>query len=207
LPFRGNNPLGVNELSVGELRYLNSSEIKFVRRPQFQFSIRSVLLAFVGLSVFFAWFANQLSEAAQQRDAVSTLHALGQSHGNHMFVLYDWAWEWKRTPSNERAGGVSRPVGFHRDLLGHDLFDAVVSVSMSGAQIDDKSLDVLQRLPHLQHLSISLTNISPIALARFARESKLESISVTYCYWPEDVCDELRRAAPETQWSFSASCQ
>jgi hypothetical protein len=91
------------------------------QRCRFQYSLRTLLLVFLGAAVALGWLGVKLRNARMQSKAAADLGRLG----GH--VVYGYSF---RGPGFPGGGEPSGPV-WVRNLLGDDLFHSVVYVDMT----------------------------------------------------------------------------
>ena len=107
-------------------------------RWRFQFSIRSLLVLTVAVAIPCSWLGVEMKEAKRQREAVAAIERLGGSV------------EW------------SRPFGpaWLRSSFGDGFYRHVISVTVSGSQVTDASLECISDLPQLRSLYICSQSFS-----------------------------------------------
>lgn len=161
-------------------------------RRRFQFSLRSLLLFFVTVSIVCSWLAVEIEQAREQARAVADLQKAGAT------VAYDWPFNdsdgfqkvrWPApgwllnlfgvdffvTPSN-----LFLPPNLNRDtdpaklkaesdrvefVLEHaGQFDRLIQFVIQLSHFSDKGLKYLDGLPYLQSLDLSFTNVGDTGL-------------------------------------------
>lgn len=133
------------------------------RRRWLQYSLRTLLVLVLLLSLPLAWFALKIRKAERQRQAVDAIATLGG------WVRYDYQFN---------SSGVyiqgARPPGpeWLRKLVGHDLFTHVTMVSLQPRyrfslavnRIGDDALEHLRQFTELQRLSLLSTKVTDAGL-------------------------------------------
>lgn len=128
-------------------------------RRRFQFGLRTLLLAIVGLSLLFSWLAVKIQCARRQREAVE---AIRQLRGE---VLYDWL-----------ASSSARPSPLC-ELFEDDLLHNVVAVSLSDVGCDS-ALVHLKGIADLRLLSLEHSAIGDEGLKCLRDFRSLESLGL-----------------------------
>ena len=143
----------------------------------FRFSLRTLLVAVLVLSVPLSWLAVKLEKARQQRNAWVALESLGA------YMLYDWGDDWGRLPSTisnpfspEATKALQPDSSWLRDVFGNDFFDRVESVSLLNCKVTDADLEHVKGLPHLRHLSLDSPEITDAGLEHIAGLTSLEDL-------------------------------
>jgi hypothetical protein len=108
-----------------------------------QFSLRTLLVFMLLVTIGCGWFARKLYKARQQRQAVATIIGMGGG------VRYDF----EQDPVK-----VKRKAGWLVNLLGQDFFQDVVSASV-GANVTQEVLTRLDWLHHLNQLGFRDSSI------------------------------------------------
>jgi hypothetical protein len=150
------------------------------KRHWSRFSLRTLLVFLLVLSLPLGWFALKLHKARRQREAVGAIVEMGG------FVYYDYQLE-KGSMLPDPAAEPGSPAWLRR-LLGDDFFCHAESVCCGTDRVlyADASYDVepdfeslvvqLQRLPHLEHLRVHgewMTADGPEHLATLANLQSL----------------------------------
>jgi internalin A len=158
-------------------------------RRRFRFSLRTLLLAMFVLAVAFAWPGRILMRIRHQRQIVAQIAATGG------YVNYDYQVAGKHLADKPPPGPFQL-----RYFLGDDAFAYVevvslldspttgevlkrlpelprlTHVSLAGPQVDDSSVQMLQKLPGLRELSLKETNITSVGLANLRAMPELRAL-------------------------------
>ncbi len=126
-------------------------------RRWYQFSLRTLLVAFMVLGVPLSWFAARMERTRKQRKAVEAIQRLGGS------VEYD-----RHMPS----------LTWLRCWLGNDFFDEVETVDVLNIQITDAGLEHLDGLTNLKRLSLDGTRITDGGLEHFRGLTNLQELNL-----------------------------
>ncbi len=177
-----------------------------VFRWRFQFSIRSLLALALVVAIPCSWFAVERQRAAQQRDAVAAIRALG-GHGRYRVrVLYDY--EAKALSSRSwRTGGLQPPgPAWARRLLGIDFFADAVEVgypepyvyygtnwhALGRAPIADADMARIGGLARLERLDLADSGVSDAGLNRVRGLAHLTWLSLYDCRVTDAGLDDLK---------------
>jgi len=123
------------------------------RRGWLQFSLRTLLVAVLGVSVPLSWFAVGMDRARRQRGAIQAIESLGG--------CACYAWEVEFDPCEPRASWL-------RIVLGNDFFDRVTYVNFGNTEITDAELTCLHGLSRLRTLDLRNTEITDSGLKQIA---------------------------------------
>ena len=118
------------------------------------------LLGFI--AIVFAVVAHWAEKGREQRDIVAAIRAL-----NGTVVYY---FEWTDFISAEGKPEPSSPAWL-RLMFGVDFFHSVMSVSLSGSNVTDESLPHLERLMHLESITLRNTAITSRAAEKLRNAS------------------------------------
>ena len=161
--------VGISQLDerIGLLAAGSSMTIEHPkRRRHFQFTLRTLLVAILVLSLPLSWFAVRMEKAKKQREAVAAIERL---HGT---VAYDWS----IVPPGTVA---SKPAStWLRTLLGNDFFDKVVEVEFWDPWVTDADLKHLEVLTDLQLLCIFSEHVTDAGLPHLENLTNLKTLSV-----------------------------
>lgn len=113
------------------------------RRRWYQYSLRTLFLLTLIVSLFMSWHAVKLKQAMIQKKAVEAILAADGT------VEYDFQFDEQGIVIK---GAQGHGPGWLRDLLGPDYFDTVVHVDVASA----KGMEAVNRLPRLRSLTITL---------------------------------------------------
>ena len=128
------------------------------RRFRLQFSLRSLLIILLLVSIGMSWIGVKMHHARGQRRAVEAISELGG------WVQYHW----------QIAGKTEPPgPGWLRELFGVDLFANVAQVSLKETAATDADLEHLDDLPHLAILDLADTQITDAGLEHLGRLNAL----------------------------------
>ena len=128
-------------------------------RGRFQFSIRSLLLLTVIVSVWGSWFAVEMRGARRQREAAESIEKLGG------LVNYDW----------EVRGPIPPGPAWLRKLLGEE-FANVVQVVLERTQVTDAGLEHLKGLTRLHDLSLGGAHVTDAGLENLKGLNQLQKL-------------------------------
>ena len=176
-----------------------------VFRWRFQFSIRSLLALALVVAIPCSWFAVERQRAAEQRDAVAAIRALG-GHGRYRVrVLYDY--EAKALSSRSwRTGGLQPPgPAWARRVLGIDFFADAVEVGYPepyvyygtnwhapGRPIADADMARIGGLARLERLDLADSGVSDAGLNRVRGLAHLTWLSLYDCRVTDAGLDDLK---------------
>ncbi len=139
----------------------------------FRFSVRTLLLVMLAVSLSTAWWANR---AKRQKNAVASILKMGGS------VAYDYECDAAGNyPLNVEPPGPS----WLRDFLGIDYFSRVIGVSVVGDSLADDELKSLESLPDLKKLLVGGPRVTDAALVHLKHMRRLEELQV----WGPGVTD------------------
>ena len=135
------------------------------KRRWFQFSLRTLLLFVLAVSIGYSWFAVKLRQARAQRKAVAAIEELGG------WVDYD---------RDLDETGKYIP-GWLRRLLGDDFFAPVndVSLSMCEGVTDSQLARLIGSLPKLERLYLDGTSITDSDLVHLKHLTGLRLLLLT----------------------------
>ncbi len=132
------------------------------RRRWLRFSLRSLLLLVVVISIPLGWKVNR---ARNQRVVVEELQKL------NAVIEYDY----EKVPGNPFIRQPPPAPKWLTDLLGIEYFGDVVKVEVEGPQVNDETIALVARLPELHSAGFaSRGGITDSGLVHFARMHKLE---------------------------------
>ena len=113
------------------------------KRRWFQYSLRTLLLFMLLVSIGMSWVAVKMQQARRQKEAVEAIEKVGGG------VIYDY----QVTSATYIPATRPRGPAWIRSLLGEDLFRQAFYVFLDGDQ--EAGLEQLKRLPYLQGLSLT----------------------------------------------------
>lgn len=129
-----------------------------------QFSLRTLLIAVVLLSLPLSWFGTRLAKARKQREAVAAIKRLGGS------VVYD---------CEEASSPAAKPPStWLRTLLGDDFFDHIVRVEFWDPCVTNADLKHLDVLTELEILVLFSTHVTDNGLVHLEHLTKLQALSL-----------------------------
>ena len=142
------------------------------RRPRWlRFSLRTLLVV---ITVLCVWLGFKVNAARRQKEAVDAILKAGGT------VFYDF-----QRPANVVGVPVAtEPPGARwlRRLLGDEYFEDVIGVGFSG--VKKPTIDVLQqlsRLPKLETVNLSDTQVDDEGLRQFVRIGSLKTLQLEFC--------------------------
>lgn len=130
------------------------------KRRWLQFSLRTMLVLVLVVSVPLGWFAREVQRVRVQRKAATAIQELGGS------VRY----------SPVSSAGVRAAVVSLGKLFGADMSRVVTGVVLNGTQISDAGLAHLQGLPQLRTLFLDNTQVSDAGLAHLRGLPQLKGL-------------------------------
>jgi len=147
--------------------------VALVFRLRFQFSIRSMLVLTVVVTLPFSWLAVEMKRAKEQKAALAVLVETGGGYE------YDWRFD----ASGDYASKPEPPVpeGLWRPL-GIDFFAEVVRASVVSTptrQVTNPDLSPLERLRHLRSLWLDRSQLTDAELEHLKSLSQLKSLSLS----------------------------
>jgi hypothetical protein len=147
------------------------------RRLRFQYSLRTLMLITVLVSVLCSALAVKMRRVRQQREAVRAVLELGGS------VMWDYqiiggVGRHEDPSSMFRAKAEPRGPEWVRCLLGNDFFATISGVWLTdNDRLRDADLACLDRFPDLRYLSLGGSKgVTDVGLAHAAKASELEQL-------------------------------
>jgi hypothetical protein len=135
------------------------------RRRWLQFTLRTMLVLILIVSVPLGWFAHKLRQAEQQREAVREIEEIGGTA--------------VQCPNfDPRDSWASRVPSRLRRTLGDEFFVTVNYVSLSGARITDTDLMRLRAFPRLRALYARRCRVTDAGLVHLRELVHLEELSL-----------------------------
>ena len=135
-----------------------------------RFSLRTLLILVVALSMFFGWLGSVMVRVRHQRAAVSQIEALGGQ------VRYDYEFVARSD------GKTPQPPGpkIVRMALGDDAFASVVCVQFNYEdRLNDGDLAVLGELPDLERAFLDGEGITDRGVQRLTQNTKLRGLCLS----------------------------
>jgi hypothetical protein len=130
----------------------------------FRFSIRTLLVAIAGLSI---WLGIQTHRAREQRAALERIRRLGGA------VRFDY----QHDESGDFHDDANPPgPAWLRRTIGGEYFDEVVYVYLSFSKVTDDDLRLFRSLPEVETLWLSNTGVSDVGMAHLAGLQKLKHL-------------------------------
>ena len=134
------------------------------RRRWFRYSLRTLLLMIVAISVALGWFTARMKAAKRQQAAVATIVSLSG------VVVFD------DQPDDLTAAPTPSPVpGWLRNLLGDDFFRTAVHV----IAFNDATMEAVQELPEIRRLDFVGGPATDAGLVHARRLSRLETLNLS----------------------------
>jgi Leucine Rich repeat len=139
------------------------------RRRWYQYSLRTLLIGIVVLSLPCCWLGMKVREARQQAAAVAAIQKLGGD------VLYDY--EFDAQGDFVRNAALPGPKWLH-SLLGDDFFDNVFLVELQGAHraVTDADLEHLKAFTKLSVLDLGYSQVTNAGVERLKGLTQLKTL-------------------------------
>ncbi len=132
-----------------------------------QFSVRTLLLAMLALSLGTIWWAHS---AKTQKNAVASILKMGGSVG--------YAHEYDAAGNFDTKAQPPGPTWL-RDLLGIDYFSRVRHVTLVGDSFADAELQCLESLPDLRTLLVGGPRVTDAGLVHLKHSHRLEELQLS----------------------------
>ncbi len=161
------------------------------KRRWYQYSLRTLLLAFVLFALAMGWVETRLQRAQQQRAAVERINGLGG------FSEYDYDYNYNQShPLENGPLGLQDPPGSPRlrKLLGDDLFNGLAGYWIAEVDfpryaweyrrrvvqtdVHDEDLFLLGNLPMLRCVNLTFQPISDAGLERLSGLKNIENLQL-----------------------------
>ncbi len=141
-------------------------------RRWFQYSLRTLLLFVLLVSIGMSWFAVKMQQAKKQREAVEVIRRAGG------MVIYDYHYGGLPKPPNyiDMSGKQASGPAWLRRVLGDDFFNKATVVFLARAQNPQECLDRLKDLPHLQKLDLINNQITDAELEHLEGMTELQNL-------------------------------
>ena len=183
------------------------------RRRWHQFSLRTLLIVVLVLSLPSSWLGVKLHEARKQREAVGAILEAGGT------VLYEYQFD----ESGKFVAQAEPPTpAWLRSLLGDDLFRDVAYVSpgrdsgdaeleqlkgltslrrlnLDGGEVTDAGLEHLKGLTSLEELDLSHTQVTDAGLKHLKGLASLEYLGLCCNKVSNEGVKKLQEALPNCQ--------
>ena len=135
------------------------------KRRWFQFSLRSLLLAVLVISLPLAWIGHKLNQLLRRNEAVSLIR---QSGGTDDYDGYGKHFLTEETPS----------LPWLERLVGSQVLAQPKDVDLAGTSVTDAELAKLANLEGVEMLDLAATPISDAGLAHLARLRGLRCLAL-----------------------------
>jgi hypothetical protein len=196
--------------NMAEVTPTSNPSAKARRRPRWlRYSLRTLLVLVLVVSLPLAWLGFKMKQAADRAAAVERIRKLGGT------VIYDYQrmWDdlgyWRIDYTKERAGHETL-----RRWLGNDFFDKVVEVrfahhgvsaTMMGPYTNttelsdnaDLELPRLAVLGDIEYLDLSHSNLTDAGLAHVAQFKKLRWVNLSLSKVTPAGAERLRKQLPQ----------
>ncbi len=179
----------------------------------FQYSLRSLMLLVLVVSLGMSWVAVKIKRARQQERAVEELRKSG------VYVWYDYQVE-----QSGKAPYTGPPgPAWLRNLLGENFFATLVGgnfaspsvtdanlesleeltqlrdLNLNGTQVTDAGLKHLKGLTHLQKLYLSFTQVTDAGLEHLEGLSQLQTLDLSVTRVTDEGVKRLQQALPNCE--------
>jgi hypothetical protein len=131
---------------------------RMLRRPV-QFSVRSILMAMVGVAIVAGWLTEGIGPASRQQRAVASLDQFG-AHVN-------------------RSRPGPSPPEWQLRLLGEDYFATVTHVDFRSRPVPDGAIALLVDCPGIESVDLTRASISNEGLRHFASIRSLQVLNLS----------------------------
>jgi len=135
----------------------------------FQYSLSTLLLAVLLVSIGMSWVAVRMQRARREREAVAAIVKLGGQ------VRYDY-----QVPQSGNPLPGAGPPGpaWLRKLLGENFFVTVVGVHLENSSCTDADLEYLAVLTQLRSLELDGTRVTDAGLERLTGLTRLQELGL-----------------------------
>lgn len=140
-------------------------------RKRLRLSLGTMMIIILGVGCILGWVAHR---AHVQRDAVSAIKT--PRRNTRGSVYYDWQF----VDGTSDPNGSPRGPKWLRDILGPDVFDTVVIVTIEGDNVDDefvKNIVKLHRVEKVDLIGHSAPELSLAALAGLCTLPRLKTLN------------------------------
>lgn len=187
------------------------------KRRWFRFSLKTLMLVVVLLSLPLGWFAMKMVRAERQRQAVEAIEEAGG------VVFYEYHYKGGALTVGAKPSGPA----WLRQLVGEDFFWEAVNVDfftkgyvaraddmvledvkgltglkglvLSCAPVTDAGLEQLKGLTALESLSLGRTQVTDSGLENLKEMTNLESLDLTDTQVTAEGIERLQKALPNCQ--------
>ena len=140
--------------------------VALVFRRRFQFSIRSLLLLTLVVSIWGSWFGVEMRLARRQREMVMTVLKLGGT------VRYDGRLNLSGSPNSQPQGSV-----WLRRVLGEDFFATVDQANLTNSEATDGDVEgFIKGLTQLWSLYLNGTQVTDAGLENLKGLTQLQGL-------------------------------
>jgi hypothetical protein len=141
------------------------------KRRRFQFSLRSLLIVTIVVSVACGWLGKKIEQKHREREVVEAIRKLGGA------VYYDYdGRDFLSPPPDSPQNAEPFGPAWLRSLLGDNFFSEVTSVSFASDNLTDDGLGDIELLPQLKSLRLSDSQITDAGLKHLEALSQLENL-------------------------------
>jgi hypothetical protein len=161
------------------------------RRRWFQFSLRTLLIVALVLSIPLAWVAARMRQAGRQREAVEAIRKLGGR------VEYDHQ---RENIDGYRVLDLSRKLPgrkWLRGSFGDDFFSNVDAVTLDGQKVSDADLQSLAGLSRVKELTLTNIDITDAGLEYLKRLEQLEFVYLRGSLVTDEGVRSLQQSLPK----------
>ncbi len=157
----------------------------------FRFSLRSLLILVVLVSLPLSWVRIRLDRARQQREAIETLGKI------RCFVHdpYSYAMDERAILDEEQSAAPQ----WLRSLLGNDVFTTVPEVYLVDSEATDADLEHVAKLVGLEMLALEDTQITDAGLDHLRSMNTLREVYFSGTGVTDDGVMKLKEALPNLQ--------
>jgi hypothetical protein len=144
----------------------------------------AVLLVSLALS----WLASEIARAQAQRSAIEAIREFG---GDTKYD-YEYTGSWKFVTAHPKPRGPA----WLRNLLGGDFFDDVVFADLRISETcvipGDEAVKHIAKLPALQELDLSFTEVTDAGLRHISKLDRLQRLELAYTDVSDAGVEHLR---------------
>lgn len=168
------------------------TEMPKPKRRWFRFSLRTLLIVVVLLSLPLGWFAMKMARAERQRRAVEAIERVGG------WIQYDCCVDESGKPQPSVSTWLTGLVGVHS-------FVHVVTVSMYESEPPDVVFEHLTGLTELEWLNLPNAQITDAKLEYFTGLKRLRFLDLANAHVTAEGIGRLQKALPDChiQWKGS----
>ena len=159
------------------------------QRRWYQYSLRTLLLFVLLVSIGMSWLGVKLHRAREQKEAVEAIRKAGGE------VSYDY--------QSDYASAEPRVPKWARALLGDGFFFDVLQAGASGTKFGDDEAVYLRRLTNLEWLSLRATRITDAGLEHLEGLARLEELYLSRTNITDAGLEHLKRLTNLTWLNLS----